>query len=108
MPSVPVDSSRRRTRLLDQATSGASFPAKALLAADAGAFLALGGLDVRAACILVPPAQVGVQGPGLDRVVRMMRVGQGELPQWPEASRAAGPSVDGRLGATFRWFGVST
>ena len=63
---------------------GAAAPADALLAADAGAFPALGGQDVGVAGVGVAPAQVAVQCAGLDRVVRVVRVGEGELPQRPE------------------------
>lgn len=62
----------------------ASAPADALLAADAGAFLALGGEHVGVAGVRVAPAQVAVRGPGLRRVVRIVGVGQGELPQRAE------------------------
>lgn len=44
-------------------------PAEALLATDTGALLALGGEHVGVTGVLVTPAQVGVQGPGLDGVV---------------------------------------
>jgi len=44
-------------------------PADAFLAADAGAFFAFGDQDARVAGVGIAPAQVGVQGPGLDRVV---------------------------------------
>ena len=67
---------------------GASAPADALLAADAGAFAALGGEDVGVAGVGVAPAQVGVQGPGLDGVVGVVGVGQGEL---PKGSEVGGP-----------------
>lgn len=45
---------------------GKSAPADALLAADAGAFTALGGQDIGVAGVGVAPAQAGLQGPGLD------------------------------------------
>ncbi|GAA3424625.1 hypothetical protein GCM10018953_18080 [Streptosporangium nondiastaticum] len=59
-------------------------PADALLTADSGAFAALGGQDVGVAGVGVAPAQVSMQGAGLDRVVDMAGVGDGELPQGPE------------------------
>jgi hypothetical protein len=42
--------------------------------------LTLGGEDVGVASILVAPAQVGVQSPGLDGLVAVVGVGDGELP----------------------------
>jgi hypothetical protein len=49
-----------------------------------GAFTSLGGEDVGMAGVLVAPAQVGVQDSGLDGVVGVVRVGEGELPQRPK------------------------
>ncbi len=48
---------------------GSVAPADAFLAADAGAFSALGGQHVGVTGVGVAPAQIGVQGPGLDGVV---------------------------------------
>lgn len=62
----------------------ASAPADAFLAADAGAFPALGGEDVGVASVGVAPALVAVQGLGLRGVAAVVGVGQGELPQWAE------------------------
>ena len=59
-------------------------PADAFLAADAGAFAALGCENVGVTGVGVAPAQVGVRGPGLDGVVAVVGVGDRELPQWPE------------------------
>lgn len=52
----------------------------AFLAADPGAFTSLGGQDVGVAGVGVAPAQVAVQFTGLDGVVGVVRVRQGELP----------------------------
>lgn len=60
---------------------GASAPADAFLAADAGAFLALGGEYVGVARVGVTPAQVAVQGLDLRGVAAVVGVGQGELQQ---------------------------
>jgi integrase-like protein len=65
-------------------SEGASAPAEALLAADTGAFAALGCQDLGVAGVGVAPAQVGVQGPGLNGVVGVVGVGQRELPQGPK------------------------
>jgi hypothetical protein len=46
--------------------------------------LPLGGEDVGVTGVLVAPSQVGVQGPGLDRVVAVVGVGDGELPERSE------------------------
>ena len=71
--------------------------ADALLAADAGAFAALGGQDVGVAGVGVAPAQVGVQLAGLDGVVGVVGVGEGELPQRPEVGLdRVGPGGVGR------------
>ncbi|GHE14596.1 hypothetical protein GCM10010339_85820 [Streptomyces alanosinicus] len=61
---------------------GASSPADAFLAADAGTLAALGGQDLGVAGVGVAPAEVAVQFADLDRVVRVVRVGERELPQW--------------------------
>lgn len=63
---------------------GASAPADAFLAADAGAFLALGGEYVGVAGVGVAPAQVAVQCLGLCWVDAVVGVSQGELPQRTE------------------------
>ncbi len=68
--------------------AGASAPANALLAADAGAFATLCRQDAGMACVLVAPVQVVMQRAGLDCVVGVVRVGEGELPQRPEVRLA--------------------
>ena len=76
---------------------GASAPADAFLAADAGAFSALGSEHVGVAGVSVAPAQVGVQGPGLHGVVGVVGVGHGELPQRSEGRLdGVGPRGVGR------------
>ena len=45
---------------------GPAAPAHVLLAADAGPFASLGGEDVGVVGVLVAPARIGVQSPGLD------------------------------------------
>lgn len=66
------------------------------LTSDAGAFTSLIREDVGVAAVLVAPAQVGVQGPGLDDVVGMVGVGQRELSQRSEVGcDGVGP---GRVG----------
>lgn len=65
---------------------GASASADAVLATDAGTFLAFGGQDVAVVGACVAPVRVGVQGPGLHGVVGMVGVGDGELPQRPEVA----------------------
>jgi hypothetical protein len=69
----------------------ASAPAVALLAANAGALPALDGEDVEVAGVGVAPAQVGVQGPGLDGVAAVVEVGDGELSQ--RSSVACSPDL---------------
>jgi hypothetical protein len=67
-----------------RSSDGPAAPADAFLAADAGAFAALGGQDIGVACVGTAPAEVTLQFPGLDGVAGVVGVGEGELPQWPE------------------------
>lgn len=69
-----------------------SAPAEALLTADAGSIAALGIRHDGVPGVRVAPAQVGVQSPGLDGVVAVVGVGDGELPQWAEVGQ---DDVDG-------------
>jgi hypothetical protein len=81
---------------------GASAPADAPFAADAGAFLALSGEDVGVAGVGVVPVQVAVQGPGLRGMTAVVGVGQGELPQRAEVRLdRVGPGGVGRGEAQF-------
>jgi hypothetical protein len=57
----------------------AVLPSGCLLAADACVFAALGGQHVGVARVGVAPPQVSVQFTGLDGVVGMVGVGEGEL-----------------------------
>ncbi|PNG91927.1 hypothetical protein SMF913_27392 [Streptomyces malaysiensis] len=67
------------------------------VAADAGAFLALGGEYLGVAGVGVAPAQVAVQGSDLRGMAAVVRVGQGELPQWAEVCLdRVGPGSVGR------------
>lgn len=59
-------------------SGGGLAPASLAFAADAGSFAALGGQDVGVAGVGVAPAQVGVQFPGQDGVVRVIRAGDHE------------------------------
>lgn len=59
-------------------------PAVAFFAADAGTFAAMGPEDLGVAGMVVAPAQVLVQVPGLHDVVGVQGVGQGEPAQHPE------------------------
>lgn len=77
--------------LIGSGREGATAPADAFLAADPDAFAALGGQHVGMAGVSVAPAQVVVHGPRLDGVVRMVGVGQGELPR-----RHLGETLRGR------------
>ena len=61
-----------------------SSPALLAFAADAGAFLALGGEDVGVAGVGIAPAQVRLQPPSQDRVVGVVRGAHDEGAQRPE------------------------
>jgi hypothetical protein len=54
------------------------------LAADPGAFTALGGQDVGVTVVGVAPAQVGLHRAGQDKVVGLVGVADHERPQRPE------------------------
>ena len=58
--------------------------AVAFLAAHACSFAALGGEDVWVSGVLVAPAQMRLQVPGQDDVIRIVRVRHGEHPQRAE------------------------
>jgi hypothetical protein len=76
---------------------GTAAPAEAFLAADAGAFAALGGEYIGVAGVGVAPAQIGVQGTSLDGMAAVVGVGQGELAQRPEVRLdRVGPGGVGR------------
>jgi hypothetical protein len=62
-----------------------------------GAFAALGGQDVGVAGVGVAPAQVTLEFAGLDGVVGVVGVGEGELPQRAELRLdGVGPGGVGR------------
>lgn len=83
-------------------------PADALLAADVGAFLALGGEYVGVAGVGVAPAQEVLQGLGLRGVAAVVGVGQGELPQRAEVRLdRVGPGGVGRGEAQLGYAGLT-
>jgi hypothetical protein len=79
---------------------GSAAPADSLLAADACALSALDCEGLGVSGVLVAPAQVGVQSPGLHVVIGVVGVGDGELPQRPEVGlNGVGPGRSGRVEA---------
>jgi hypothetical protein len=93
---------RGRADDLHRGGQGASAPADAFLAADAGTFSALRGEDVGVAGIGVAPAQVAVQRLGLRGMAAVVGVGQCELPQRAEVRLdRVGPGGVGRGEAQF-------
>jgi hypothetical protein len=80
-------------------------PALLTLTADAGTYTALGGQDVAVAGIVVAPAQVGVQDPGLDGAPNRLAAASVSIAVGPTAVGwiPRSPGVGGRCGGHTLW-----